>query len=125
MQLKKLEQAVGRPVLTRGPRHLALTPTGRELLSYARRLLELHAQALTALNGPTLRGHVSLGVPDDYAIAYLTPVLRTTTATKARSQSSCRSELCIAGLHSSVNRMSILQSIRFTRSRGGLHSGDP
>jgi len=77
MQLKKLEEAVGRPVLTRGPRHLALTATGRDLLSYARRLLELHAQALTALNGPTVCGHVSLGVPDDYAIAYLTPVLRT------------------------------------------------
>lgn len=76
MQLKKLEDAVGRPVLNRGPRRLELTPTGLELLGYARQLLEIHAQAQTALHGPTLTGRVRMGVPDDYAAAYLTPVLR-------------------------------------------------
>lgn len=76
MQLKKLEDAVGRPVLTRGPRHLELTPTGAELLGYARRLLELHAQAQQALHGQALSGRLTLGVPDDYAASYLTPVLR-------------------------------------------------
>ncbi|WP_428422120.1 LysR family transcriptional regulator [Methylibium sp.] len=76
MQLKKLEEAVGRPVLTRGPRHLELTVTGTELLGHARRLLELHAEALAALHGRAISGRVSLGVPDDYAAAYLTPVLR-------------------------------------------------
>ena len=76
MQLKKLEDAVGRPVLTRGPRHLELTVTGMELLGYARRLLDLHAETLTALHGPSISGRVTLGVPDDYAAAYLTPVLR-------------------------------------------------
>lgn len=76
MQLLKLEDAVGRPVLSRGPRHLELTPTGAELLGYARRLLELHGEALEALHGSQLSGRVSLGVPDDYAASYLTPVLR-------------------------------------------------
>jgi DNA-binding transcriptional LysR family regulator len=76
MQLKKLEDAVGRAVLTRGPRHLELTPTGVELLGYARRMLELHTEARTALKGAALTGRVNLGVPDDYAAAYLTPVLR-------------------------------------------------
>lgn len=76
MQLKKLEDAVGRPVLLRGPRHLELTPTGMELLGYARRLLEVHGEALAALHGPQLSGRVRLGVPDDYAERYLTPVLR-------------------------------------------------
>lgn len=76
MQLKKLEDAVGRPVLNRGPRHLQLTPTGLELLGHARRLLEVHAQAQAALHGPALTGRVTLGVPDDYAAAYLTPLLR-------------------------------------------------
>jgi DNA-binding transcriptional LysR family regulator len=77
MQIRKLEDAVGRPVLTRGPRHLALTPAGHELLGYARRLLEMHAEALGALGGTRVSGHVRLGVPDDYAVAYLAPVLRT------------------------------------------------
>jgi DNA-binding transcriptional LysR family regulator len=76
MQLKKLEEAVGRPVLSRGPRHLALTATGSELLLHARRLLQAHAEALDALHGPAVSGRVSLGVPDDYAISYLAPVLR-------------------------------------------------
>ena len=31
-QIQKLEEAVGRPVLLRGPRHLELTPSGLELL---------------------------------------------------------------------------------------------
>jgi DNA-binding transcriptional LysR family regulator len=63
-------------VLTRGPRHLQLTPSGAELLPYARRLLELHEEARSALRGPLLSGRVLFGVPDDFAAAYLTPVLR-------------------------------------------------
>lgn len=76
MQIKKLESALGRTVLLRGPRHLELTPLGTELLAYARRMLELQFEAQTALFGPELAGRVRLGVPDDYASTYLTPVLR-------------------------------------------------
>jgi DNA-binding transcriptional LysR family regulator len=76
MQLKKLEDAVGASVLARGPRHLALTPAGSELLSHARRLLALHDDTLAALHGPTVSGRLTLGVPDDYAVPYITPVLR-------------------------------------------------
>ena len=76
MQLKKLEDAVGRPVLLRSPRQFELTHTGAELLGYARRMLQLHADTLTALHGPALSGHVRLGVPDDYAASYFTPLLR-------------------------------------------------
>lgn len=76
MQIKKLETALGRHVLLRGPRHLEVTPAGAELLSYARRVLDLQAEAHAALFGPKLAGRVRLGVPDDYASAYLTPVLR-------------------------------------------------
>lgn len=76
MQLAKLEDAVGRPVLLRGPRQMQLTAAGTELLAYARRLLDIHAEALTAMHGPQLSGRVRLGVPDDYAASYLTPLLR-------------------------------------------------
>ena len=65
MQIKKLEAALGRPVLLRGPRHLEVTPAGAELLSYARRALDLQAEAHAALFGPQLAGRVRLGVPDD------------------------------------------------------------
>lgn len=76
MQLRKLEDAVGAPVLLRGPRQMALTDVGAELLGHARRMLALHAETLAALHGPQLSGRVRLGVPDDYAARYLTPVLR-------------------------------------------------
>lgn len=83
MQLKKLEDAIGRPVLSRGPRLLKLTPSGHELLNHARRVLALHDEAVAAMRGPTLTGRVTLGVPDDYAVAYLAPVLRSFVARHA------------------------------------------
>ena len=46
------------------------------LLGYARRILDLQAEALSALHGDELTGRVRLGVPDDYAARYLTPVLK-------------------------------------------------
>ena len=76
MQLKKLEGAVGQPLLTRDARHLALTAAGRQLLPHARRLLEAHEDARLALHSQVVRGRVTLGVPEDYAAAYLAPVLR-------------------------------------------------
>lgn len=76
MQLKKLETAVGRQLLVRGARHLALTADGQTLLGYARRMLDLQAEAQSAFHGRPLTGRVRLGVPDDYAAKYLTPVLR-------------------------------------------------
>ncbi len=76
MQVAKLEQAVGRPVLVRTPRRLDLTPDGRELLAHARRLVAQHDEAVQAMQRQTLRGRVTVGVPEDYAQPYLTPVLR-------------------------------------------------
>jgi DNA-binding transcriptional LysR family regulator len=76
MQIKKLEAAVGCQLLVRGPRHLALTHEGQVLLGYARRMLDLHGEAQAALQGESVTGLVRLGVPDDYASKYLTPVLK-------------------------------------------------
>ncbi|MBA1202038.1 LysR family transcriptional regulator [Pseudomonas capeferrum] len=76
MQLKKLEAAVGRQLLVRDARRHQLTPDGQVLLGYARRILDLHADAQTAFHGDELAGRIRLGVPDDYAAKYLTPVLK-------------------------------------------------
>ncbi len=77
MQLKKLEDAVGRPLLNRDPRQLSLTPSGFDLLAYARQLIELHSRAQVAMRGSAITGKVSLGVPDDYVSPYFAPLLRT------------------------------------------------
>jgi DNA-binding transcriptional LysR family regulator len=76
MQIKKLEAAVGQPVLERDARHIALTPTGTALISYARKILALQSEALERARGEVIRGRLHLGVPEDYAQAYLTPVIR-------------------------------------------------
>lgn len=76
MQIKKLEAALGCTLLLRGPRQLQLTQHGRQLLGYARRMLDLQAEARAALRAEAVTGVVRLGVPDDYARRYLTPVLQ-------------------------------------------------
>lgn len=76
MQIAKLEQAVGRSVLVRTPRRLDVTPTGQELLAHARRLVSLHDEAVQAMQRQVIRGRLSVGVPEDYAVPYLAPVLR-------------------------------------------------
>lgn len=76
MQLKKLESAVGHRLLKRDTRQLALTHEGQTLLGYARRMLDLQAEAQAALKEDDISGVVKLGVPDDYASKYLTPVLK-------------------------------------------------
>ncbi len=76
MQLKKLESALGCQLLIRGPRQHQLTPQEQKLLGYARRMLDLHAETRAAFHGNELTGRIRLGVPDDYAAKYLTPVLK-------------------------------------------------
>ncbi len=76
MQVKKLEEALGHRLLERDARKQQLTAEGQTLLGYARRILDLHAEAQVALKGEEVTGRVRLGVPDDYAAKYLTPVLR-------------------------------------------------
>jgi len=76
MQMKKLEAALGRQLLSRGPRHLQLTADGQTLLGYARRMVALHAETQAAFHGEELSGRIRLGVAEDYAAKYLTPVLK-------------------------------------------------
>lgn len=80
MQLRKLEDSVGRPLLARGSRQMSLTPAGLELLAHARKILETHTDAVLAMHGAGVSGRVSFGVPDDYVTTHLVPVLRTFSA---------------------------------------------
>ncbi len=76
MQVKRLEQMLGTALFTRDTRNLALTRPGNTLLEYARRALDLQAQAWSALVRPEVTGRVVLGAPDDYMASLLSPVLR-------------------------------------------------
>jgi len=75
MQMRKLEERVGRPIFLRDGRVSRLTEDGVRLLDYARRIVKLNAEALTVLADPKLSGRVRLGVPDDYADRYLPEIM--------------------------------------------------
>ena len=56
MQLKRLEEALGLPLLDRSARTIALTAQGEQLLGYARRLLALNDEAWGRLTHPAFEG---------------------------------------------------------------------
>ncbi|MFF7177148.1 LysR family transcriptional regulator [Streptomyces sp. NPDC008121] len=73
-QIRKLERAVGGPLLHRSPSGVSLTRAGEELLPYAERILSLSAQALTATGGP-LTGRCGVGLLEDLAASHLPQAL--------------------------------------------------
>ncbi len=75
MQMKRLEDRVGRPLFARDGRASRLTPEGDRLLDYARRIVKLNLEAVAAFADDTLSGRVCLGVPDDYADRYLPDIM--------------------------------------------------
>jgi DNA-binding transcriptional LysR family regulator len=77
MQVKRLEDVLGQPVLSRGKGgNVELTPHGHYLLTRARQILALNDEVLTTFRAPQIAGTVRLGTPDDYAFAYLPPILK-------------------------------------------------
>ena len=75
MQMKRLEETVGRALFVRHGRRNRLTREGDRLLDYATRLVRLNEEAVRAFSAPSLSGLVRLGTPDDYADRFLPPVL--------------------------------------------------
>ena len=75
MQMKKLEETVGRALFERDGRSSRLTEDGARLVDYARRIVRLSAEALASFAEAELAGRVRLGLPDDYADRYLPEIL--------------------------------------------------
>lgn len=75
LQVKRLEEQLGRTLFARTPRSLSLTDDGKRLLGPARQLLRLNDAAIAELFEPDMAGRVRLGVPEDFATAHLPAVL--------------------------------------------------
>jgi DNA-binding transcriptional LysR family regulator len=75
LQIRKLEESLGRRVFEREGRDFLLTPDGEILLSYARQLLHLADEARSRILEPDVEGSVRLGTPEDFATVYLPDVL--------------------------------------------------
>ena len=84
MQMKRLEEAVGKPLFRRVGRTNQLTAEGDQLLGYAYRIIALNERAMAALTQPELEGRVRIGTPDDYAEQFLPDILSRFSQTHPR-----------------------------------------
>jgi DNA-binding transcriptional LysR family regulator len=75
MQIKRLEERLGYPLLTRDGRSVALTQQGEALYSRARKMLRVNAEILDHFSSTDLSGSIRFGVPDDYAVRLLPVIL--------------------------------------------------
>ncbi len=75
MQIKRLEETLGRTLFVREARRVRLTPEGEMLLGYARRLLKLNEEAVAQFLAPALAGRIGFGSPTDLGSRVLPGVL--------------------------------------------------
>ena len=68
LQVKRLEDLLGCPLLERSSHQVQLTEEGERLLSYARRIIALNEEAHDALTGAWRDGVLRLGMPEDFAV---------------------------------------------------------
>ncbi len=76
MQVKKMEELLGKPVFIRDSRSVRLTSEGEQLLTHARRVLSLNNDIISKFITPDVSGVVSIGSPDDVAERFLGGFLR-------------------------------------------------
>ncbi|KVM92684.1 LysR substrate-binding domain-containing protein [Burkholderia diffusa] len=75
MQIKALEDALGKLLFIRDTRNVTATDDGRTLAEYGRRMLAMRDEAWASVVRPEIRGRVTIGVPDDYISSLLPQVL--------------------------------------------------
>ena len=75
MQMRRLEERIGKPIFERDGRASRLTEEGERLLGFARRMMRLNDETVAAFDDTELSGAVRLGTPDDYADRFLPEVL--------------------------------------------------
>ncbi len=75
LQIRHLEEVVGRPLFTRHGRGVALTAEGERLLPVARRVTQALEATLADLRGEGLKGGLRLGLPDDHSRSALADIV--------------------------------------------------
>ena len=89
MQMKRLEERIGRPLVGRDGRQAKLTEDGERLLAYARRIVRLNLECVATFTDADLKGRIRLGVPGSTVSmnrsAGLSPWRASTTSTRPTS----------------------------------------
>jgi DNA-binding transcriptional LysR family regulator len=76
MQLKRLEDSMGLNLIDRSARSVALTSSGEQLLSYARRMLDLNDEVMARMTATAYEGEISVGLPHDIVHPAMPKVLQ-------------------------------------------------
>ncbi len=74
--IRKLEQAVGRPMFIRDTRTVTLTADGEAMAGFARSILAAYEPAVGYFTGSGLSGRLRSGVTDDLALTSVPRILR-------------------------------------------------
>lgn len=75
LQMRRLEDRLGRQLLSRDPRHVVLTAEGEAILPQVRRMLRLNDEIVSQLHEEDVAGEVRLGAPEDFATLHLPEIL--------------------------------------------------
>lgn len=84
MQIKRLEERLGKTLLNRDGRTASLTTEGEAVYTRARRMLRLNAEIADYFSNEDLSGNIRFGVPDDYAVKLLPIILSSFKKTHPR-----------------------------------------
>ena len=112
MKMKRLEERIGKPLFERDGRASRLTEDGERLLDYARRIVKLNMEAVSAFATAELTGRVRLGVPDDYADRYLPEILARFSRSNPRAEVTVICELLTKGNKKGVRFITLCQGLR-------------
>ena len=71
LQIKRLEDLIGKQLISFEGRQLRLTEDGEAFAIYARQLLQINDEAVSKLKGRSVDGTIRIGLPTDFAVAFL------------------------------------------------------
>ena len=76
MQLKRLEETIGMPLVVRDGRSMSATQQGEQLVSYARKLVAMNDEAVDRLINRDSGGELRSGVPHDIIEPHIPAILK-------------------------------------------------
>jgi DNA-binding transcriptional LysR family regulator len=75
-QVRRLEDACGRQLVSRDTRAVALTDNGEAMAGFARTILAAQDEAVSYFTGSAMRGRLRFGAADELALSELPSILR-------------------------------------------------
>ncbi|QIK40821.1 LysR family transcriptional regulator [Pontivivens nitratireducens] len=76
MQIKRLEESLGQPLLDRSGRGVTLSAQGEQLLGYGRRILRLNDEVWSRMTHHAYEGEIVFGVPHDIVYPHVPMILQ-------------------------------------------------